>query len=168
MQGRNGNKKEGVNMKRTLLVICLIVLISASSVFAQKENISSVRLPDGHYWAGLEERAKEEMLFGLLLGYEWGYADGVVLGSDKEGAPPVLPMFFLKPKFYVQKIDKFYETYPLCKNMDLLNVFGNLLTYWHKDKLKSAGHKNIRDISDTQIGEMCQKQPQRNKLSQIN
>jgi hypothetical protein len=143
-------------MKRTLLVFFLIMSIPISSVFAQKENNPAVRVPDGHHWAGLDERAKEEMLFGLLMGYEWGYADGVVLGSDKAVAPPVLPMFFMKPKYYVKQIDAFYETYPLCKKMDLLNLFGNLLTYWHKDNLKSAGHKNIRDISYTQIGDMCQ------------
>jgi len=136
---------------------------SISSVFSQKENHPAVSLPDGLYWAGLNERAKEEMLFGLLMGYEWGYADGIVLGSNKADAPPALPMFFMKPKYYVKQIDAFYETYPLCKNMDLLNVFGNLLTYWHKDKLRSAGHKNIRDISYAQIGEMCQKQSQLNK-----
>jgi len=108
------------------------------------------------------------MLFGLLMGYEWGYADGVVLGSDKASAPPALPMFFIKAKYYVKQIDTFYETYPLCKNLDLLNVFGNLLTYWHTDKLKSAGHKNIRDMSYTQIGEMCRKQPKPNNLTQTN
>jgi hypothetical protein len=153
-------------MKRTLLVFCFIVIIPISSVSGQGEDHSSKKLPDGHYWAGLDERAKEEMLFGLLMGYEWGYADGVVLGSDKADAPPALPMFFMKPEYYVRQIDAFYETYPLCKNMDLLNVFGNLLTYWHKEKLKSAGHKKIKDISYTQIGEMCQKQPRNNKLSQ--
>lgn len=155
-------------MKRTLLVLCLILSISVNSVFAQKENKSAVRLPNGHYWAGLDERVKEEMLFGLLMGYEWGYADGVVLGSDRAGAPPALPMLFMKPKVYVQKIDEFYESYPQCKNKDLLNVFGNLLTYWHKDNLKAAGHKNIKEISDAQIGEMCRKQNQAKKLSQAN
>lgn len=144
-------------MKTTLLVFCFIICIAVSPVFAQKKTNSPVRLPDGHYWAGLDDRAKEEMLFGLLMGYEWGYADGVVLGSDKAVAPPVLPLLFMKPKYYVEQIETFYETYPLCKNMDLLNLFGNLLTYWHKDKLKSAGHKNIKDISYAQIGEMCQK-----------
>jgi hypothetical protein len=155
-------------MKRALLIICFIVFIPVGSVCAQGENHSTIRLPDGHHWSDLDERAKEEMLFGLLMGYEWGYADGVVLGSDKTVAPPALPMFFMKPKYYVKQIDVFYETYPLCENMDLLNVFGNLLTYWHKDKLKSAGHKNIKDISYSQIGEMCQKQPQHNKLTQKN
>jgi len=155
-------------MKRTLLVFCFIVIVPLSSVYGQDEDHYSNRLPDGNYWAGLDEQTKEGMLFGLLMGYEWGYADGVVLGSSKAGVPPTMPMFFVKPKYYVKKIDAFYEAYPLCKNVDLLNVFGNLLTYWHKGKLKSAGHKNIRDISYTQIGEMCQKQPQHNKLSQKN
>jgi len=125
-------------MKRTLLVFCLFLSIPASSVFAQKENTSAVRMPDGHYWAALDERAKEEMLFGLLMGYEWGYADGVVLGSDTTDTPPALPMFFMKPKYYVKQIDAFYGTYPLCKNMDLLNVFGNLLTYC-KRSINPAG-----------------------------
>ena len=146
-------------MKRMLLAFCCMVSITVGAVFAQQGNNPAIRLPDGHYWAGLGDREKEEMLFGLLMGYEWGYADGVVLGSDKAVTPPPLPMFFMKPKYYVEKIDTFYKTYPLCKNMDLLNVFGNLLTYWHKDALKSAGHKNIKDISYKQIGDMCQKQP---------
>ncbi|MBI5665196.1 MAG: hypothetical protein HZC49_08975 [Nitrospirae bacterium] len=155
-------------MKRTLLVFCFIMSMPVSSVFAQPVNNAALTLPDGHYWDGLDERAKEEMLFGLLMGYEWGYADGAVSGSEKAGPPPALPMFFMKPKYYVKQIDAFYESYPLCKNMGLLNVFGNLLTYWHKEKLKSAGHKNIRDISYSQIGEMCRKQPSRNKLTKTN
>lgn len=142
-------------MKIFLLVFSLIMIIPSSTVFAQGENHYSNGLPNGYYWQALDELTKNNMIFGLLMGYEWGYADGVVSGNIKTGVPPAMPMFFIRPKSYVHKIDSFYKTYPLCKKMDLLNVFGNLLSFFHKDLFKSSGNRNIREISYKQIGDMC-------------
>jgi hypothetical protein len=145
-------------MKVILLVFCLVAIIPISPVFGQEEDHYSNGLPNGQYWADLDERSKEDMIFGLLMGYEWGYADGVVLGKEKNSgsqAAPTMPMFFARPKQYVKKIDSFYDRYPLCKKLDLLNVFGNLLSFWHKETFKLAGNKNVKDISYKQIGEMC-------------
>ena len=125
-------------------IIALLVLAMSSLIFDVSYATAS---RDGYWWEKANINDKANILTYYMKGYSLGYNTAHSIDTSVDGHHGIFSSkwrFKNDSLYYINELDSFLQTYPLCRHTSIFDLLQLMMLAWDEDS--ECSYKLIADI----------------------